>query len=83
MTNSSFTFAAFSPSAKNHRLLVADAASDYAGRVEGQGIMAQHALGDLMAANAGDPAYAPMAPRFDGQVLRVATFGGSATRPFR
>ncbi|MEF3083199.1 hypothetical protein V3391_13380 [Luteimonas sp. SMYT11W] len=35
----------------------ADAATDYAERVEGQAIMSQHALGDLMVANAGDPAY--------------------------
>ena len=45
------------PSGRSTSEQVAAAATDYAERVEGQAIMSQHALGDLMAANAGDPAY--------------------------
>lgn len=36
---------------------VAQAQADYADQVQGTGIMGQHALGTLMTANAGDPAY--------------------------
>ncbi|MFL6586565.1 MAG: hypothetical protein ACJ8GV_06725 [Luteimonas sp.] len=45
------------PSGRTSTEQRADAATDYAERVEGQAIMSQHALGDLMVANAGDPAY--------------------------
>lgn len=45
------------PSGRGEDAQVADAQSDYADQVEGQGILSQHALGELMTANAGDPAY--------------------------
>ncbi|WP_101926751.1 MULTISPECIES: hypothetical protein [Luteimonas] len=45
------------PSGRSTTEQVDAAAGDYAERVQGQAILSQHALGDLMVANAGDPAY--------------------------
>jgi hypothetical protein len=48
---------AAAPSGRSADAQAAAAQADYRDNVEGQGILAQHALGDLMTANAGDQAY--------------------------
>ncbi|HST45304.1 MAG TPA: hypothetical protein VLK29_08775 [Luteimonas sp.] len=69
------------PSGRSDEAQVAAAKADYADQVDGQGILSQHALGDLMTANAGDPAYLAELvgiAREDGVLEQaVSTMGGS------
>ncbi len=73
--------AAVPPSGRSDDAQVSAAQTDYAAQVDGLGIMSQHALGDLMAANAGDPAYLAELVRLgdeDGVLQQVVSpMGGS------